>query len=403
MVNGKIDQNMIKRLNLLILLFLLACQLVHGSLVDFYKKGTIKMIPAPGFGDGNDWDSLFYDTNKKMAAAPDGTIFVSNCMQNNISVFNPAGKFVKTFSQKGLGPGDTYFPGVLTILDDKYLTVGEYASTLRISLFDFSGKCFKVLKTEHSVFSPIALKNDKVAYFYFKYGAETKGPQEYEAKAIIKDVNAGVESVVYSITLQDKSLIWLREAIVLKLENNTGAMILSRTKEGNLLVGVSNTPDIRIFSPNGKLVNSFRISMPRIPVTGDYIDKYKDNYINFMEKGDASTKPSPAYEVKAVKRRSFKDQFDEYLPYYREILVDEDGNILIFKWTDCIGDCRDIFQVYSPEGKYICETVIDKGNFDFSIDRKSNNIVFTRKGIFGLFQIKNTEDVSLRIVKVKVD
>jgi hypothetical protein len=392
-----------KRVNFLIAVFFLVCQLLHGSLIDFYKKGTIKMTPSPGFGEGTDWESLFYDTGKQIAVASDGTIFVSNSFQHNIFMFNPDGRFIRKCGQKGSGPGDTYYPGVLTILDNKYLSVGEYASSRRISLFDFSGKCFKVLKTGHSVFSPIALKDNKVAYLSFKYGSDTKASQEFQIRAIIKDVNTGAESIVYSAALQDKSTILLDGAISIKLDSKTGDMIIARTKQGDLLIGVSNTPDIKIFSPYGKPVYSFRLSMARIPVTGDYIEKYKNNLVNRMEQGDASSKPAPKWMVKKVKKSSFENQFDEYLPYYREILVDEEGNILVFKWTDCIGDCQDVFQVYSPEGKYICETRIDKGNFDFSIDNKNKSIVFTGKGIFGLFQLKNNEDVSLRIVKVKID
>ncbi|MCP4221349.1 MAG: hypothetical protein GY765_42380, partial [bacterium] len=80
-----------------------------------------------------------------------------------------------------------------------------------------------------------------------------------------------------------------------------------------------------------------------------------------------------------------------------------EGNILVFKITDCQGDCNPVLRVYSPEGEYICETVIDKGQYDFVIDRRFKNIQFTDKGVFGLFQLKGSEDTTLRIVKVAVD
>jgi len=87
---------------------------------------------------------------------------------------------------------------------------------------------------------------------------------------------------------------------------------------------------------------------------------------------------------------------------YSDIKVDSEGNILVFKEFGCFENCPKVFQVYSPEGKYICETRIDEGNFAFDISPNEYNICFTDKGIFGLFSIKNSEEDSLRLVKVDV-
>jgi hypothetical protein len=107
--------------------------------------------------------------------------------------------------------------------------------------------------------------------------------------------------------------------------------------------------------------------------------------------------------IKKFDKLSYKDYFDPYLPLYREILVDEEGNILIFKSSECFKNCNEVFQVYSPEGKYICETTMDKGDYDFKIDRRFKNIVFMKNAIYGLFQLKDSEDISLRLVKVDLD
>jgi hypothetical protein len=89
--------------------------------------------------------------------------------------------------------------------------------------------------------------------------------------------------------------------------------------------------------------------------------------------------------------------------FYREILLDGEGNILIFKSIECFENCNEVFQVYSPEGKFICEATIDKGDYDFKIDRRFKNIVFMKRAIFGLFQLKDSDDISLRLVKVDLD
>ena len=387
----------------ILLVFISIFNFLHAGLIDFYKKGTIKLEASPDFGKGTDWETLFYDTNKRLVAAPDGSLFVSNGRQHNIYKFSPTGKFLSKFGRKGQGPADLYQPGVLSILDNRFLVIAERATSRRISLFDLSGKYIKVLKTNHSVFKPVALKEKKVAYFTYKHGAEKNSSQRTRTTVvIIKDTHTGNETVVKSIKIPDKGMIMVQKSVAIMVKNNAGEVYLARTKEGNLLVGVSNTPEINIYSPMGKLLHTFHLEMKPLPVTGEYIRKYKDNLISHME-GEDGSRPSSKWMINKMKTFSFENLFLEHLPYYREILVDSEGNILVFKWTGCIGDCVEIFQVYSPAGKYICETKIDEGLFDFEIDTNIKNIVFTSKGIFGLFQLKNSDDVSLRLVKVNVN
>lgn len=389
-------------ISLILLIFLPLYNSLSAGLIEFYKKGTIKFSASPDFGKDTDWETLFYDVDKELVIAPDGNIFVSNSSQHNIFKFTGNGKFVGKFGRKGQGPGDFYRPKNLSILDDKYLVIGEYAANRRISLFDFTGKFIKVLKANHSVFSTIALKDNKIAYLTYKYGSEKKLEKKFTTMIIIKDAGTGIENVIDSVDILDKGSIRIGDTSSIKFGNHIGKVLIARTKDDCLLVGASNTPDLKIYSLNRKLIHSFRLNMSPVPVTGSYIRKFKNDILNDMKgkSGGGRIRAAPKWLVNKVERVSFATLFGEHLPYYRKILVDSEGNILVFKWSGCIGDCVEIFQVYSPEGKYICETQIDKGVFDFKIDGSNKNIVFTSKGIYGLLQLKNSDDVSLRLVKV---
>ncbi len=94
--------------------------------------------------------------------------------------------------------------------------------------------------------------------------------------------------------------------------------------------------------------------------------------------------------------------FGKYLPYYKDILVDSEGNILVCKITDCIGDCNNVFQVYTPEGQYVCEVTIDSGIYDVTIDRRFKNITFADNAVYGLFPLKESEESGLQLVRVKL-
>lgn len=389
------------------LLILFTCFFIHADLIEFYKKGTIKLIPEPNFGIDVDWEALFYDKYKDLVVTPDGTIFVSNDRLHNVFKFSDKGNFIGKFGQKGNGPSDLYNPSDLSILDGKYVLVGEYPSGRRFSLFDLTGKYVKVIKTDNSPFSPIALKNSKLAYLNYKYPGYKKNssqtPTMNRTNVVIKDTESGKEAIIDSIEIPDKSWIRLEGYRgVIRLENYIGQVMLAQTKDGNLVVGASNSPVMKIYSENGILLRTFRLKMAPVPVTSDYIAKFKAYKVasNLALTGkDASV---GRYTAKLMKKFPFEHFFEEHLPYYRKLIVDSEGNILVFKWTDCIGECTKIFQVYSPDGTFVCETKIDQGIFDFEIDRRWNNIVFTDKGIFGLFYLKDDEEETLRLVKVNV-
>ena len=388
-------------------LILFTYNLIHADLIAFYKKGTIKLTPDPDFGADVDWETLFYDKYKDLVVAPDGTIFVSNNRLHNIFKFSGKGNFVEKFGQKGTGPSDLNHPGELSILDGKYVLVGEYASNRRASLFDLAGKYVKVIKTYNSLFSPIALKNNKIAYMAYKNPEGIKKNSSLietlkQTKIIIKDVASSKETVVDSIEIPDKSWIRLKGSRgVIRLENCIGQVMLAQAKDGHLVVGASNSPVIQIYLENGKLLHSFPLKMAPVPVTSDYIAKFKAYKIASNSSLTGQDAAVGRYMAKLMKKFPFEHFFGEHLPYYRKIMVDSEGNILVFKWTDCIGDCLKIFQVYSPDGTFICETKIDPGTFDFEISYHRNTIAFTDKGIFGLFHLKDGED-TVRLVKVNV-
>lgn len=373
------------------------------KLIDIYKKGTIKVIPSTGFGEGTDWESLFYDIFKDMAVSEDGSIFVSNNRQHNIFKFNTSGKHIGTYGRLGEGPGDYYFPGDLSILNGQYLVIGGYSLKRKISIINFSGKCTRVLKTDHSAAFPIALKKNKIAYIHHKYinTGNISWPGKSKKTIFIKDIVSGKEFPILSREFVEKNFVTIGRIMYSITDNSeTGDLFINRTLDGNLLVGTSNTPNIHIYSPEGKLLNSFRLQIKPVPVTEEYLKKFKDFFM--ADKRNERPAMNPDL-IKKFEKLSYKDYFDPNLPFYRGILVDEEGNILIFKSSDCFENCNEVFQVYSPEGKYICETTIDKGDYDFKIDRRGKNIVFMKNAIFGLFQLKNSEDISLRLVKVDLD
>jgi hypothetical protein len=380
--------------------------LLRGDLQDLYKKGTINLKAMENFGENNDWEGLFYDPYKEMIIAPDGSIFVANDRQHNISKFDKQGNFLKTFGQKGEGPGDVYHPGDLTILDNKYLVVGDYGLRRRITIWNLDGKCIKVVRTKKYPFHTTAVRNNKLAYLTYSQHAEKWNGYQKKHLVMIKDIDSGMEKILQEITLLDRSSIIVGKSTSFSIGNFFGDVYLAKTIDGNLAVGISNQPRINIYSPAGEKILSFNLKIRPIPVDEKYIKKFKDNYVAKLKSKDEKTmnrteKYWHDIYMKTSKTLDFSTIFDKHLPLYKEILVDSEGNFLVFLYSDCVKNCKTYFQVYSKQGEFICETELDKGDYDVEIDRRFKNICFTEEGIIGLFMEHGDEDEIIKLVKSK--
>ncbi len=382
--------------------FFLVQPLLPGDITAFYKKGTFQIEMSPHFGQNIDWESLFPDKYREVVLAPDGTLFVSNLRQHNIYQFSPKGELVRTFGRKGKGPGDLLYPGSLSILDRKYLVAGGYATERKIHIFDLKGNFFKQLKTGHNVFSPVALRNGKIAYLSSTYAGNKKDMRVKHIRVIIKDIVTNQEKALSPIIkIEDRGLIRdPKSGVGVRLPNYRGKVIINRTREGLLLVGASNSPEIAVYSETGRLVKRFTLDFVPIPVTSGYIKTFKAYKVSELTGDTGKDKKSSSFMAKVLERTDFQPLFGAHLPYYYELLVDREGNFLFLKTTGEIEENKHIFRVYSPEGRFICETVLMEKEYGVHIGSNMRRIVFAADGIYGLFHFKNPEDADEELYRL---
>jgi hypothetical protein len=127
------------RLLTAVIAFLLGLPVLAGAqAAAVYEKAEIEVRPDPGFGQGTDWAAFIENEFNGLAVAPDGSVFLAQQRAHRVHKFDRAGRLIKSFGRQGQGPGDFNFPQYLSILDGKYLVVGERAEGRRISLFDLT-------------------------------------------------------------------------------------------------------------------------------------------------------------------------------------------------------------------------------------------------------------------------
>ena len=391
--NESLDKVLLFLVALIVLSLGLICQ--TSRLLNAYRSSPLHLEADPEFGADTDWNTTFYHLFCDIVVAPDGSIFVASTRQQKVFKFNKNGTLIKAFGQKGQGPGDFNVPSELSILDGKWLIVGEYSLNHRISVFDLDGNFVKLLKTKHYASFPTALSGGKIAYIATSTRPQKNSRMEVTDRIFIKDMDSGGEIQVRAFS-GVQHLLKLKTISLVFMDTSRGSTFLNRTRDGNLMVGNSQSREIEIYSPSGKKVGSFTLNMEPIPVTGAYIKKYKDDYIRNLGLNSQGSQD----RIKELRNSSINHVFSRFLNYYKEILTDSDGNFLVFKKTDCLGECPIVFQVYSPQGDYVCEVELKEGPFLLSIDPRLKNMCFTEYGLIALVEVKDAEEFELRMIKV---
>jgi hypothetical protein len=112
--------------------------------------------------------------------------------------------------------------------------------------------------------------------------------------------------------------------------------------DGGIVVARSGDYSIRIFSPELKLLKEFRHPGARLRVTDDDKEKYFDGIV--FSSGDNTRQGAPDF----IRRET---EFPEYKPYFKYILVDDAGYILIRTFESQAGS--DLYDVFSSDGRFL--------------------------------------------------
>lgn len=404
----QMKKSLILMLNLMLSLVLFLSLMTTGlwsQLQSYYKKGVVSVKENADFGKDTDWDSLILYGGVDIAIAPDGSIFLSNSRRHFIYKFDRTGKFLKKFGRRGEGPGDFVNPGDLSILDKKYLIVGEYASNRRFTVWDLDGNFVKVVRAKQSVFDATAVSDNKVAYRSVVQHPSKDNGFMSKVAVTFADIESGEHKTIATYTLLNRSAIRLSQYSIISIGNFFGEVFFTQTGQGNLLIYVTNQPVLEEYSPLGKLKRSIDLNIQPIPVTAKYISQYKEkNIAGFKKRSKEATtgskKNSAEVFLTALKKYDFTTLFDKHHALFYKVMEDSEGNILVFKNLACQDDdCKTIFQVYSRAGKYVCEAQLVSDVYNFRVSAYSHNFHFTSDGIIGLFMQKDDEDEVRKLVK----
>lgn len=362
------------------------------ELIDIYKTGKIAIHPDSDFRANNryfenDDKSLKRYTN--IVLSDDEDIFLLDRKEHQVLKFNKSGRFIKKINLNTTKSSSVYHRvNELQILDNKYLLIRGNAF---IKVFDLNGKFIKTIDFDYAIYSFVALKNNRIGIegFVLLKNRKTK------MHIAVVDIQTEKERPVIAF-FEDRE----KEHISFKTKKRgmfecgypqrAPKVHISRTLDGNLIVGNSKNHEILIYDIEGKLINKINLTYSPLKVGQEEKDEVYQNFKEIIKKYNASDSL-----LEVMKSPDF---YYQYMPYYYGIKVDSDGNILVFKYTEDKNHVFRVYQVYSKEGKFICETTLDPGEFD---NPSLRLLTFSKGNLYALLKLKD-DGSSIRLVKAKL-
>jgi len=331
-----------------------------------YRSGKVKLVLDPAYGQGIDWQTLLSDQkgyihparsfadDLHLAVTPDGVLFVANIADFMIYQLDAAGNLLRKIQNPKTIPADSSAsnrrPGSLAIWDNRQLLVCEYQG--RIGQFDLQGNRGELLEYDYGLHAVIPLTPNRVALLG---SVVVKDGIKY--RVALQEFPRGKEREIFSVR-------WDMRRNVLMAKNKDG--LISTTTPfsqprvfvrplpgGEFLLGEWHGAEVWFVSLEGSRRLAFKLGVP----PPAFPQEKKDSYVASLEK-QAEKNPDIGRQL-LDDLKTKPDFFPVNLPYYSEMLVDGEGNILLFDFRE---DQQIGFSVYSAQGAKIGHCLLDSGD-----------------------------------------
>jgi hypothetical protein len=317
-------------------LCIFSSSLASAKTTELYRRGYVNLeIECVLGGEDAPEDEVFYRVGG-FDVAPDGAVFVSEYKLNCVKKFDSSCALQFTVGQEGGGPGDLRRPRALVVEPSGDIVV-----------FDSGNRRIERLEDDGTYISSATFQ-DLVEEFRL-------GPaRELYAKVMEVPMGPPTSPYLFKLVRFDQDLKTAAKIDEMRVQLTVAAGSADRytvtstpyppslgwdvLPDGRLVVGHSDTDLFRILSPTGETLREIHTDRDPPPVT----DQDKADYFGRWVR-DGKDTLDPALR-KVIEFRSHR-------PYYADIAVDTEGNILL-RWDVPI-EGQAVYDVYDGTGEFI--------------------------------------------------
>jgi hypothetical protein len=410
-----------KIIPIVILILLINITLNSQNLSKIYQNSFVNLAVEKTYGLNTNWNEIFEkpDLSKtmsiglhnQMAIAPDGSVFMSSTNQPAILKFDADGNFIKKFGEKSTTEQQFYMPQVKAIIDGKYVCASD--GVFRLQFFDLDGKFLKTLGLDFSGVDCKSLGNNKMAI----YGIVPWRLNSTKYIIVIKDFKTGEEVEVWSQVAKNERgefKINLKDGSVmnLSLPAYSSRPKMAVSNEGNLIVASPSTGTVEVYSSKGVKLKTIKPNVEAKNIDQEDIDDFynlgKKNISRFRTRLEKEKRYSNEeiddiitqyqLQMENLKNKGF---IPDHLPFFSNLIVDSEGNILIFEFTDEKNTNR--FKVYSYDTNGHSISTSSFISDEYKLQFSSNTFLFHNNSIYNIVEKKSGGGQLKRLVKFNLE
>lgn len=393
------------------------------SLSQYYQNKTVKLEEVADFAKMNNWNELFsgypdewedreVEKIKSIVIAPDGSIFMSHRTTHDLWKFNKDGQLIKRFGSKGSGEGQFDMRADLEgVLGGKYLYTADYRG--RMMFFDLEGNYVKSLKLDYLPLRTVPLEDMKIAIF----GHVPWKNRTTKHIISIKDFESGKEKVIWDeihdplaklIEIPNGKKMFAMMNVVSPSITRFG---IAATSGGNLLVASNEDGTVSEYTTDGVKIRTFPLNIDPVEITDADIERMYETQINNFAKFQErlSEEMILTDEELELIRAKYKEHFEslkdkitagDHLPLYSTVIMDSDGNVLVFEFTEKKDANKFNVYSYKMDGTLIGISSFETPEYDLTFTH--DTFVFHDGFIYAMAIKKNADGVPLRLVKFRL-
>ncbi len=279
----------------------------------------------------------------------EGNFYVADFDNHRILKYDPEGRYILTIGRKGQGPGEFQSLSLPRFDKDNNLYIADSLNR-RISFFDKDGNYLRQIRMQERYFTPFI--NSQGFFITNKWDMNQEGNVQRQTSTyglfndkfnllieLYKDeieipMPAGTdESAIVEYLARTWSRTAFRPAVRFILADNDF-----------IYLGRPDKYEIKVYSPEGKLVKQITRDYVSIPVS----DKDKDD---FFERISESLSSIPLFTEDLKKKAFQKIKFPKYKPAYQSFTLMENGWLVVI--VDSVEDEYMLLDIFDQDGKYI--------------------------------------------------
>ena len=313
-----------------------------ASNVEMYKRGFIELELEYVIGgeEADDQHALYFVLGYDVDS--EGNVFVTDMKLNCVKKFDPSGVYLLTLGREGSGPGDFRAPAMLAVGPSGDLIVNDSGNN-RIQHLTAVGKHINSVTFTDGFVGDVAA--GPAGGFYATVQEDQIGPptSPQKLKLLRLDDSLSIIDTIDEMFVQTMVIVGTADSYTGIEAPYPPSLEWNVLPDGRLIVGHSNTNRLRILSPSGGLIRTITLEWNPPPVTAVEREKYFGQGAETLQKHRASLKD----HIK----------FPENLPYYTDIEIDSEGNILL-RWPVPV-DGRIRYDAFNGNGDYIARVTMD--------------------------------------------